>query len=57
VPFVEAESQWSHQPQFCPGGDARPADIARILRDIGLVENDVEEGGAIANDEVLNPND
>jgi hypothetical protein len=55
VPFVEPKPQRPHEPQLGAAGNAGPADIARVLRDIGLVEDDVERG-CLANDEILNPN-
>lgn len=43
--FVELESEWANEPEFRADGDAGPADVARILRDIGLMEDNMQEGG------------
>jgi hypothetical protein len=59
VPFIEPEPQRPHEPQLRTSGDARPADVSGVLRNVGLMQDDVEErarGVAFANDEILNPN-
>jgi hypothetical protein len=55
--LIEPEPQRPHQPQFCTGGHTSSADVTGVLWNVGLVEDDVEEGAGCANDEILNPND
>jgi hypothetical protein len=45
MPFIKPKPQRPHEPQFGARGDASPANVAGVLRDVGLVEDDVEERG------------
>lgn len=44
VIVVYPKAERAHQPQLRPDGKARPADAPRVVRDLRLVENDVEQG-------------
>lgn len=42
------ESEWMHQVQATAGRDARPADVAGVVRDLGLMKDDVEHAQTAA---------
>ncbi len=39
--IVDAKGGWTDDPQFCPRGDAGSADVAGVLWNLGLVQNDI----------------
>jgi hypothetical protein len=39
--FVQLKAKWSYEPQFRADGQATATDIPGVLRDFGLVKNDV----------------
>ncbi len=45
VSFVRLKSEWPNEPQLRPDSHARPPNVPGVLRDIGLMQNDVEQGG------------
>ena len=44
VVVVDAKPQRPHQPQLGSSRDARAADAARVVRDLRLVQHDVQPG-------------
>lgn len=42
--LVEPKPERPHEPELRSGCHARPSDVPRILWNVGLVEDDVEEG-------------
>jgi hypothetical protein len=43
VLFVKSETERPHEPQLGTGGDTGPPDIPRVLWNVGLVQDDVED--------------
>jgi hypothetical protein len=46
-PIVDRESEWLDQVERRTGGEAKPADVAGIGRNLRLDEDDVEGGGVM----------
>jgi hypothetical protein len=42
VAVVEEEAERTHEPQLGPDRHATAADVPAVLRDVGLIEDDVE---------------
>ena len=43
IVVVEPKAQRPDQPQLGPGGHARAADAARVVRNLRLIEHDVQQ--------------
>lgn len=39
--FIQLKAKWFYEPEFCTDGQAAATDIPGVLRDFGLVKNDV----------------
>ncbi len=49
--LIEPKSGRTDDPEFGPDGDARATNVSRVLRDLGLVQDDVQRartGGIVA---------
>ena len=48
IAIIEQEPERSHQPQLGADSNAAASDVPGVLRDIGLIQDDVEERFAMA---------
>ena len=47
--LIDAESEWADQPEVSSRGEAAPSDVPRVLGNLGLVQDDIEQGCVIHN--------